>query len=212
MKRWLLPVVLALGLLAAACSSDGASPDGVASLSDQDEGTADAGAASDDGTDAAGAEDQEQALMDFARCMRDHDVPMEDPTVDADGNLTLQGGLRAVEGLDRDAIRAARDACAEHLDGVALGFNRGDRSELEDLFLEYAECMRAEGFADMPDSPPTGPNGPGGPGDGPVIDFEDPQFIAANEVCQEIFADSGIGRFRGGGPGPAGSVNGGNGS
>lgn len=211
MKRWFLPVAVALALLAAACSSDGASSEGVASLGDTDDAAADAGAAPGDGA-GGGAADQEQALMDFARCMREHDVPMEDPTVDADGNLSLQGGFRDLEGLDRETIRAARDTCAENLEGVALGFNQANRSELEDLFLEYAECMRAEGFTDMPDTLPRGPGGADDPGDGPQIDFEDPDFVAANEVCQEVFADSGIGRLPGGGPGRAGSVNGGNAS
>lgn len=206
MKRWSLPVVLALSLFAAACSSADESAAGVATLNDPVEAEAEQAASDEAG--AASDEDQEQALMEFAQCMRDNGVPMGDPTVDTEGNLSLGGGFRDVEGLDRETIQGAREICGDLLEGVALGFQQQDRSEFEDLFLEYAECMRDEGYTDMPDSFGPGSDGPGSgsPGEEPPFDFEDPEFIAANEVCQEIFADSGIGRL-GGGPGRAGGGN-----
>lgn len=207
MKSSILTALLAFGLLVAACSSGGDAAAGVATLSDPDPTTVDAN------QDVAAADTvvaSEESLMEFAQCMRDEGVPMDDPTVDADGNLSLGGGFREIEGLDRATIQAARETCGELLEGVALGFQGSDRSEIEDVFLEYAECMRENGYEDMPDTPGFGPGGPGEPGAGPAIDFEAPEFIAANEVCQDVFADAGIDRLPGPGGGRAGGGGGGN--
>ena len=87
------------------------------------------------------------------------------------------------------------DACAEQLEGVVLGFGGRDfdPTELEDTMVEYAACMRENGYdMDDPDFSSFGPGtngepGEGGPG-GPFreIDPEDPDFVAANEACGEI--------------------------
>lgn len=180
MNRSFILVGLALALVAAACGGEDESG-GVASL---EEVTTTAASASVD-------TDQEQALLDFGQCMRDQGVEFPDPVIDADGNLTF--GFDAStnpDELDRDALLEAGEACQEHLEGVALGFSQLDTSEFDDLFLDYAECMRENGFTDMPDSfdiqdlLETGE---------PPVDVDDPNFIAANEACQDIFAD-----FRGG--------------
>lgn len=200
MKNLLIPALLAFGLLAGACSAADAETSGVASI-DASETALEPAAATE--------VDQEQALMEFAQCMRDQGIDMADPTVDADGNLSLRDTMRSIDVPDRSVIRDARDACAEHLDDVTLGFREADRSEFEDLFVEYASCMRDNGYEDMPDSVGFGP-GQAGESDQPPIDFEDPDFQAANEVCQEIFAESEIG---GGLPpgGPGRGPGGGNG-
>ena len=59
-------------------------------------------------------------------------------------------------------------ACGELLEGATLGFREGfDRTELEDTLVEYAACMRENGY-DMPDPDFSGSGaGPGaGPGGG----------------------------------------------
>ena len=166
-----------------------------------------------DDTAAAGGEeepiDTEQSLLDFTQCMRDNGIEMDDPEVDADGNLRLARPRNLGDGGadsqgDREAVQVAREECAELLEGATLGLREGfDRTEIEDTLVEYASCMRENGYemAD-PDFSGTGPGA--GPGGGPFgeIDPEDPAFVAADEACGEIRAGFGAGRGRA--PGGAG--------
>lgn len=193
MRRPLLPV-LALSLLVAACSP-GADESGVASLT-----------AAEDDLVAPSAEevDREAALLSFAECLRAEGVEVDDPEVGQDGQLRLP---RPNSEPDREAMQAARAACSEHLEGVTIGFEDRDTTEFQDMLLEFAACMRDNGY-DMPDpdlsafQPGSGPGGGGGSGIfGGLEDRDDPTFIAAGEICRPIFGDSRIGRGFGGGGG-----------
>lgn len=208
MKHRYVIVLLVLGLVATACSGN-AADSGVATLDDVEPTDATAGVpAEGEPTEV----DQEQAMLAFAACMRDNGVDIEDPTVDAEGNVQF-GGLRgaAQDGeIDREAMRAARDACEEELAGFALGRAGGnfDPTELQDTLLEYAGCMRENGY-EMPDPDFSG-SGPGGdePGEGGgggpfgQLDRDDPDFIAAQEACEDMLG--GFAPGRGGGPGQGG--------
>ena len=197
-------LLLVLTLVAAACGG-AAADDGVATLESADTAAAPETTVANPATEA----DQEQAMLDFAACMRDNGVDIEDPTVDADGNVQFGrfGGQIQAGEIDRDALDAAFVNCEEHLAGIALGRGGGDfdLTELEDTMVEYAACMRENGYemAD-PDFSNFGPGGGGGDGQGgggPFgdVDFEDPDFIAAQEVCQDVLAG-----FRGPGQGGSG--------
>jgi hypothetical protein len=205
MKR-LLPLLAMIALVAAACGG-GDSDSGVASLGisgDEVPAISDGGAPS--------AVDQETAVLEFAACMRDNGVDMEDPTVDADGNIRLNFRGNAgpgEEGFDRETVRTAQEACAEYRAALSFGFEDRDNAEFQDQILEFAACMRDNGY-DMadPDFSSFGPGGEGEPGDGPrgpfgAIDPEDPAFQTGLEACQDIlsgFGPDGAGpRF--GGPG-----------
>lgn len=211
MKKLALALV-ALALVAAGCG--GANGDGVASLEDDtvtDPLAAGEEIAGDDNNPSEGDVDQEQALLDFTQCMRDEGIDIADPEVDADGNLRPS---RPEPGtLEREDIQAAREACSEFLEGVTLGFRDQDRTEIEDTLLEFAACMRDNGY-DMPDpdlsfEPGSGGGGQGG---GPFgqLDQDDPAFQAASEVCQDIFTDLPLGPGRG--PGGGGGQNNGGGA
>lgn len=212
MRTRFLVLVFAVGLLATACGSSAEAGDGIASLETSDTVAVDV-AGSDE---PVAAVDAEQAMLDFAACMRDQGVEIEDPTVDADGNVQF-GGLRGAGGedgeFDREAMRAASEACSEQLEGVALGFGgRGefDQTELQDTMVEYAACMRDNGY-DMadPDLSNFGPGAEGEPGEGGgggpfgQIDRDDPDYVAAHDVCGDI-----LGGLPGGGLGRPGGGNG----
>ena len=200
-----LALVVVTALLGA-CGGGG-DDDGVASLS---------GA----GTDGEGAtsttlseEEQQEAMLDWAECMREQGLDVPDPQFGEDGEVMVQvgGGPGGDEGdddgdagdpqPDRQAFEAAREECG---DPPALGsFTEEEREEMEEDALEFAECMRDEGIADFPD--PDFSNL--GPGQGPTtdvqtaeddegggarvfgpwgeIDLEDPETAAAFEACQE---------------------------
>ena len=217
MKRSLMVLVLTLGLVAAACAGEDDASSGVASLTASDTSV---GASGDETGDTDGTEvDAEQAMLDFAACMRDNGIEIEDPTVDADGNVQF-GSFRGPGGeapeIDREVIEAARTVCEEEIEGIALGFGGRsdfDLTEMQDTFVEYAACMRDNGYdMDDPDLSNFGPGSGNGPGEGGgifgEIDREDPDYIAAQSVCEEIltgaFGDApipGTGQGRGGGGG-----------
>lgn len=192
-------IVAAGALFVAACS--GSSGDGVASLESTSTTAASAGE-QPDGQEVG----DEEAILAFAACMRENGVEdLEDPTIDSDGRLQFGfGGGAQPQDLDREVLRTARDACQQHLDGLAFGPGSLDRSEIEDQLYQFAACMRENGY-DMPDpdfSGPAGERGGGGPF-GDSIDPEDLAFVTALTACEETFG--GTLRFGQGRPGGSGA-------
>ncbi|MCY3892032.1 MAG: hypothetical protein OXF65_01930 [Acidimicrobiaceae bacterium] len=148
---------------------------------------------------AAEADDltDEERLLEFAQCMRDNGVDFPDPVVEADGTIAF--GLRpgrgsggqdgeGLQAIGRDPdLPAARDACLEIIEGLALGpgGQNFDESQVElmDRLLEFAQCMRDNGV-EVPDPDPNA-LGPGSGGGRPFggLDFDDADVSAAFEVC-----------------------------
>jgi hypothetical protein len=201
-------LLAALVLIAAGCGGGDAGT-GVASLQDDAATTTVA-------ADGASEVDAEQAMLDFAECMREHGVDMADPIFDGEGGggIMMVGGAGRVPGtgedggdatLDIGAIQEARDACSRYLEGITRDVEHPDQTEMQDTMYEYAECMRDNGF-DMGDPTFFGSSVEDGSGarEGPFsdVDPDDPDFQAAQEACQDIFGGFGLGiRPDGGGPG-----------
>jgi hypothetical protein len=210
-----LVVIAMLAVLATACGGASDSGSGVATLEEAVGPGGDTVASLGEATRTPPEPpSDEEALLAFAACVRENGIDIEDPTIDADGNLRL-GGLRgaAAGGDDRETLRAAFGACRDQLEGVALGFRRDgiDRTERDDALLAYAACMRENGY-DMPDPDlDFAPDQGGGPGEGAgtftgpfgEIDREDPAFGEAQAACEDVLA--GFGRGPGGGPGGGGA-------
>jgi hypothetical protein len=171
----------ATALIVAACSSADDAGD-VASLTDVDVSSV---------SEVVESTNDEQALINFSACMRDQGVDFPDPIVDADGYPRFE--FEDPESVDRDALMEAGEECRDLLEGVVLGLNNFDITEFNDTFLEYAACMREHGFEDIPDRIDLAAIMQG---EEPPIDPTDPDFIAADEQCRDIFADfrAGIGR------------------
>jgi hypothetical protein len=193
MKRVLISMA-AFALVVAACSDS--ESQGVASL----ESTATTTVASS-GNEALASD--EDTLLEFASCMRDNGVEdFEDPSIGADGvpEFNLRGGGSDV---DRDVTRAAFEACSDHLEGLAFGPGSVDVTELEDTLVDFAACMRDNGY-DMPDPDLSQFGERGGEGGGifgGALDPDDPDFVSAMEECEHIFENL---PFVGGGPGSGG--------
>ena len=187
----IVAALLAFGLLAAACSGSNSSSD-VASLETSAAPTAEQGQAQNEETIDEAVSDEE-AILAFAACLRDEGIDVDDPTVDADGNLRPPRP-RDIGESEREMIGAAMDVCSEHLQNVAFGLDAADRSEREDQLFEYAACLRDNGY-DMPDpdfsafGQPGQGAGSGAGGGGPfgAIDQGDPRFQTAQEACAGIF-------------------------
>jgi hypothetical protein len=200
MKRSMMLLAVGLAFGAAACSS-GDATDRVASLEGAEQAEPDRQVEPTTDNEV----DVEQAMLDFTQCLRDEGLDVEDPEVDADGNFGFRAMAQSVEGVDRQEMQAAFEACRDQLEGITLRGGGIDRTAIQDTLIEYAACMRDNGY-DMvdPDLSAFGPgsgDGQGQPGQegGPfgAIDPDDPHFIAANEVCQDIFT-TGLPRFLGG--------------
>lgn len=187
-----ITLVSALALVVGACS--GTSGAQVASLDDEQ--------AAATTTTVVGV-DPEEALLAFAQCMRDNGIAdFEDPSVDADGNVDLRPGrLGGDDEVDPEDIRTAFEACADLMEGVDLGFERPDRSEMEDQVYELAECLRDQGL-DVDDPTFSEPgSGQGGGPFGEDFDFSDPDVQAALEACGDLVPGQIGGGPPGGGPG-----------
>jgi hypothetical protein len=140
-----------------------------------DDDTADAGG------DSAGISnaDVQQAGVDYARCMREHGMDVPDPQGGAGG---LRGMLVDGDQRDRPGFRDAERDCRRHLQGLVAQVSDEQRQELRQGRLEFARCMRGEGF-DVPDPQPgAGPDDGGGPLGG--LDVDDPRVQAAMDKCQ----------------------------
>jgi hypothetical protein len=197
--------ILALAVLAAvlaACSGGGAKPSGVATLDDP------AASTSPDGSAAPSASVSPQdAMLAFAKCMREHGVDMPDPVVNADGGMSVTIGATAGESIDATKMQAANEACKDLMPGPTNGGPAQMTPEQQDAMLAFAKCMRAHGV-NMPD-PDFGTGGAIQIGaDG--IAFDSPTFKAADDACRSIMTDAlpGIVRSDGGptlsGPGSGG--------
>lgn len=177
MRRSLVPALvaaLALTMSVTACGAE-----------DDDPSVATLGGASDDDGDGATdggeadseAEIEEQAL-EFSQCMRENGVPdFPDPEIE-DGRLQMR-----IEGgeMDQDAMEKAQEECEDLAPRGGGNFSEEDRQEMQDAFLEYAQCMRDNGY-DMPDPD-------FGDGEGGMFRMEgepnDPAFTSAQEACED---------------------------
>lgn len=181
MKR-LLFLLIVMALVAAACGgSDG---DGVATLDESSTTTIAAKA------DLSAQEQDNVKLMAFSACMRDNGIgEFPDLVVAADGSVDFGNAEQQLEDIDQDEIEIAFDACADFLDGLSFapGGENFDFTEIQDTLLEFAICMRGNGY-DLPD--PDFTNFDLGSGAGPFgeIDPTDPEFEEAFAACEDIFA------------------------
>jgi hypothetical protein len=184
-RLWVLAASTLAVFVLAACGGDD-SDGGVASAGGGESGGA--GGSSDDETSVT-----EEEMLAYTECLREQGIDIGDPVVDEDGNVSF-GEVNHGDPEFMENIGSAMDACGEPPGGMRR--EQADATELEDTLLEYAQCMRDNGYEDFPDpdiSDAMDDPDSGGPfGD---IDEESPEFQAADEVCQDILAgiDSGAG-------------------
>lgn len=129
--------------------------DGVASL-----GTGDTVATE---TTVAGSE--QDAILAYTACLREQGLDVDDPTFDADGNVS--GGLFGPDsGVDprSEEFQAAEEACGSLIEGITLGGPGGgdfDPEAMQEASLAYTECLRDQGL-EVDDLDFNAQGGPGG--------------------------------------------------
>jgi len=181
------------------CGAASASND-VASLGDGTSGTTP--------PTTAAATDPQEAMMQFAKCMREHGIDMPDPKMaggsSASGSSGGSGPMIVNSGggdspVDKDKMDAADKACRHFMDGVAQNAPKIDPAEeakMKDQALAFSKCMREHGI-DMPD--PQFSNDGGGlsvsigskDGSGPKVDPTSPAFKDAQKACEEFMPKGG---------------------
>jgi hypothetical protein len=163
--------------------------------------------------------DVNEAVTAYTQCMRENGVDIDDPTTDAEGNLTpgsFPGAPQPGEnptpgegpGLDEET-QAAVQECSQLLDGTGLGFGgpqgAGDLEAVQEQMAELTACLEGQGL-DLEQPATTGQGQPGVPFGGlGNLDFDDPEVQAAMEQCAEFFPDFGGQGGPGGLPGQGGS-------
>lgn len=176
--RFLLAAFV-IALIAAACGGDDAS-DGNAVASIDDVATTTTIATGEEADELGMDED---AVLEFAACMRDGGIDFPDPVIDSDGNLGFDLlALRDLADVDQGEIEKAFEPCAPLLAGVNFGFDRVFDAGFQDELVAFSACMRDNGF-DMPDPDFTALTGTGQLY--PEFDLEDPDFESAFEACED---------------------------
>lgn len=165
-----------LALTLGACSSDDGP--GVAS--------ADGGSSNSADPSPTESVSDEDAMREFAACMREHGVDMDDSGVVADagentheqGAATLRENEDGTSSFETGEPDPAMEACSQYLP------NGGEPVEMTEAekqaMLDYAACMRENGV-DMPD--PDFESGMMASGRGMA---DDETFEAAAEICNEF--------------------------
>lgn len=191
-KQRTLGVAAVVMLLLAACSSGETDPttDTIATL---ETSTSTTGA-----TTTTEAPDLEEVALDFTECMRENGIDIPDITFDADGQPVISASLAQEFDLLDTQFQTALSTCrvifSEAGAGVELQLDPELLAEVTDQLTEYAVCMRDNGVESWPDPLPTftGSEIPF-----PMAEmgeaFNDPEFSAALEACQDLVAFPGIG-------------------
>lgn len=189
-------ILLTAGLGAGvACSgSGGGSNNGVASIktaSDRSTGSDGQSAKKDQGKT-----NPEDAMLAFARCMREHGIDMPDPDTSGGGGMVTIGGGPGADRSQLDAqmtkFQDADKACRDKLgDAAPQKPSPQQQQEMQDQALAFSRCMREHGV-NMPD--------PNFDGEGHVtmkidgasgLDPSDPKFEAAQQACGSAFGPKG---------------------
>jgi hypothetical protein len=139
------------------------------------------------GNEPAGAEsaaDRDKAMrdaqIDFARCMREHGIAMDDPKP---GQRGIQ--LAIPDSVSPAKAQAANDACKKYLDKLKPPeMSAEQQKQAKDAALANSRCMREHGI-DFPD-PTFGENGEASIriDRSSGIDPKDPKFQKAQKACQ----------------------------
>jgi hypothetical protein len=192
-------LVLVAGGAAFALGGGGGGDDdddgGVASI-DGSDGSEDGDGSSSEGggNDRPDQSEFQDAMLEYAQCMRDNGVDMPDPEFSGEGGVTMgRGGADGPGSPQEEEFQAADEACHSIVEDVMpdIELSPEDQARMQDEQRAVAECMRDKGW-DMPD-PQVGDDGSvrvergpgGGGGGGPISPENQEENLADMEACME---------------------------
>lgn len=119
----------------------------------------------------------QEAMLEYAQCMRKNGVQVPDPQPDDPGSL--------YDGVDTAsaAFKAADKSCAHLIAGIVQDREKQDPEQAEENqeeLLALAKCLRAHGI-DVSDPVPGQSDGPFGKS----LDRTDPAVAKALKACQD---------------------------
>lgn len=161
-------------------------------------------------------EDQTEAMLAYAQCLRDNGIDVDDPEPGSGGPRAILGGGPGSDdaGIDRrsEEFIAANEACSAILEASRPEVDPEVQQERLEEQLALAQCIREQGFEEYPD-PAIGSDGRlqrvrGQEMSEIGIDRRSPEFQAAFVACRDSLGMEG-GPGLGGGFGP-GAGRGGN--
>jgi len=126
-----LILLLAIGLLLAACGSDSNNVPSLAATPTP--GPADENL------------DNEALMMEFTECLRNEGLEVADPKVNADGNIEKPETVDGAE-ISKEEWIAAYEVCGELIENITFEQKEIDRSAQLDTYIEVAACMQEAGF------------------------------------------------------------------
>jgi|HigsolmetaAR202D_1030399.scaffolds.fasta_scaffold44252_2 hypothetical protein len=149
--------------------------------SDEGDGVATAGgtpSAKAAGNNAAGADQEREAMLRFSQCMRENGVPeYPDPKFEEGGGVNLS----LPEGTSKEKVDAAEQKCRQYLPngGEAKKPDPGVTEQLR----AYSKCMRENGIEKFPD-----PTDQGLQVNNEQLGMkpDDPRLKAAEEKCRQL--------------------------
>ena len=177
--RACVAVLAVVALMGAACGGTKARGEGVASAN---EGKGAASKASQQGAEQrAQTKDPDKAMLDFARCMRDHGVDMPDPKSGEGGTFRFEAPGSGAKMPDEPSFSQADKACRHLMGNAGPQLSPEDQKQMQDAMLAFARCMRDHGV-EMPD-PQSGGGIVAKVGEG--ADPRSPEFQAAEKDCRK---------------------------
>lgn len=183
---------LALTLAACGGGSSGDGSDDIASLGGDATTTTDGGGGGGGGMELSDEQQArfEEAMLDYAACMREQGIDFPDPVFGEGGRVTQSVGGGPGDGPDPAEMDAADEICSPIMEEVQAQMPQPSPEEQEEArqrALEFAECMREHGIEDFPD-PHFGDDGEvmiaaGASEGGPMSEQDREEMEAAQEAC-----------------------------
>jgi hypothetical protein len=185
-------LLFALAGLVGACSGGATSAPGVATLASAAPGSSGSPSASP-----TASADPQQAMLDYARCMREHGIDMPDPVINQDGSgaISMTSGSATGSGPSKSEMDTAQAACQHFMDSAFLQGPAQEMSQADqDAMLAYSKCMRDHGI-DMPDPVFDGKGGVTMTvtGDSTGLNPTSTKFQDAQATCQKNLPGAGSG-------------------
>jgi hypothetical protein len=146
------------------------------------------------GSKGTASQGNEEKVVKFARCLREHGVNVSTSTGSGGGTLRING-------TNPRAMEAAQNACKRYQPSAGKeNLTPQEKVAREEAVLKFAKCMREHGINIHASTAEGGvkvgiQGGPGGPNP------ESPAFQAAQKACQGLLP------FKGPGPGGGPSTN-----